>query len=243
MNYKITLSYNGSNYHGWGKQPGYLTVEQTIIDVFKKLFKLDVCLYVSGRTDAGVHALNQVFNVDHPALNILDSKLCQALNSQMPSDIFIKNVEVVKPDFHARFNCQSKTYLYLINANPIYDVINHQQMLQYNQPLCLAKLQTASKCFIGEHDFLSFSTTDLEQTVRTIYQIEITEHQGIMQIKISGNGFLRSMVRMIVGSLLDYNEDKLLLDDIKRYLLYPKKGQAVHKAPARGLYLMSVYYN
>lgn len=154
----------------------------------------------------------------------------------------INNVQIVDESFHARYSAKSKTYIYLINTKSTYDVINHQTIYQYNKPLDLQSLSTVKACFIGAHDFLSFSTTELNNTTRTINAIEISEHGGILKIMINANGFLRSMVRMIIATMIAYCEQKITLSTIEDCLNNPKKGKIRHKAPACGLYLMKVYY-
>ncbi|MGL4951389.1 MAG: tRNA pseudouridine(38-40) synthase TruA [Mycoplasma sp.] len=242
MNYKIGLKYNGANYKGWAIQPNVVTIQGTIKEAFKSLFNLTVNINASGRTDARVHALDQVINVSHKELNISSDVLKEALNSRLPKDIRVKYVERINQKFHARYSCVSKTYIYLINTKPDYDIIHFNNVFQYNKELDIEKINKIRHMFIGEKDFLSFSTTTVENTVRKINWINITEEDGIVKISVNGNGFLRNMVRMIVGSFLAYNEDKITQENIIELFKNPQKGKSQFKAYACGLYLAKVFY-
>lgn len=243
MNYKLWISYNGTNYHGWNIQPNAISIQSVILDVCKQLFNIDPKINASGRTDAHVHAICQVINIKHEKLNIEPDKFMSALNSKLPRDIRINQCEYVNENFHARYNCHSKTYMYLINTHHIFDVMNHNNIYQYNKLIDINKLREAANLLIGKHNFLSYSTSELDNTIRTIDEIKIEKNEFLIKIKITANGFLRSMVRMIVGCLLAYNEQKISLDHFKFLLDNPKKGQAQFKAPGCGLYLYNVYYD
>lgn len=243
MNYKLCISYNGTNYHGWSIQPNAISIQSVIVDACKQLFNINPKINASGRTDAHVHAICQVINIYHEELSIEPNKLMNALNSKLPRDIRINQCEYANDNFHARYNCHSKTYMYLINTHHTFDVINHNNIYQYNKPIDIDKIKNATNLLVGKHDFLSYSTSELVNTIRTINEISIEKKQFLIKIKITGDGFLRSMVRMIVGCLLAYNEQKINLDHFKFLLENPKKGQAQFKAPGCGLYLYNVYYD
>ncbi|MGL4950503.1 MAG: tRNA pseudouridine(38-40) synthase TruA [Mycoplasma sp.] len=242
MNYKISLKYNGANYHGWAIQPDVITIHGLIKDIFYSLFKLNVTINASGRTDARVHALDQVINVKHKNLNLNPVDLLSALNSRLPKDIAINSIEEVDDQFHARFHCKTKTYIYLINTDSNYDVIHFNNVFQYNKKIDLNKIEEIKHLFIGEKDFHSFSTSALDNTVRKINYINITQQKNLVRIEINGNGFLRNMVRMIVGTFLAYNEDKITLPKINDCFKNPIKGKVGFKAYACGLYLAKVFY-
>lgn len=242
MNYKLSLSYHGANFHGWNIQPAIRTVQGELFDVVYNLFEIRPVINASGRTDAGVHAIEQIINISHPQLNLAPLVLWKALESRLPDDLHINDVCVIPESFHARFSAKTKTYVYLINTKATYDVINYQTIYQYNKYLDIKTLSAVKSYFEGTHNFLSFSTTDLENTTRTICAIEISEQVGLIKIAINGNGFLRSMVRMIVGTLIAYCEQKIDLITIEDCLNNPQKGKIKFKAPACGLYLMKVYY-
>jgi tRNA pseudouridine38-40 synthase len=168
-------------------------------------------------------------------------EICNSLNRILPNDIFIKSIKLVDDLFNARFSAKSKTYIYKI-SNDVNGVFINNYTLKYNKPLNIKKMKQAANLLIGKHNFLSFSISEVEDTVRVIKSIKITNNGSVTLITITGNGFLRAMVRMIVGMLLDVNENKKTLDDVKNLLSNPKKGSSITKVKACGLYLNKVKY-
>jgi tRNA pseudouridine38-40 synthase len=167
------------------------------------------------------------------------NELLLALKRMVPEDIKIKSLKKVGNDFHARFSAKAKEYIYKIynkNDNPFFK----DYYLVYDKPINLTKIKAASKLFIGKHNFLSFSISDIEDTARNIEYIKINKVGNEIVIKIKGNGFLRGMVRMIVGALIDVNENRKTNEDIKKLLNNPKKGSSITKVRASGLYLNKV---
>ncbi len=243
MNYKLSLSYNGTNYHGWSIQPNNITIQSIITNALKELFgDIPFAINASGRTDAGVHALDQVLNIKSKQLNIPAINFKKALQSKLPRDIYINSCIEANENFHARYSCKDKSYIYLINTKPKYDAINHTNIYQYNKPIDTKYIELIKQKLIGTHNFLSFSTSELNDTTRTINEINYTYEDGILKILINGDGFLRSMVRMIVGSIISLNENKISASDIDTFLSQPTKGKSQYKAPACGLYLAKVNY-
>lgn len=243
MNYKLTISYKGTNYSGFAKQIGVNTIQQTIIDTIHDLFGVKVVLFASGRTDKYVHAIKQVINIKHEKLTFSNDVIQKTLNAKLPTDIRVLSCETVNDKFHARFNAKTKTYLYLINVGSEFNIFQQDLVYQYNKPIDEDKISKFTDVIKGEHNFLSFSTSELANTVRVIYDINYKIENDILSFKITGNGFLRNMVRMIVGVLLDYNEDKVSIEDVKQLINNPKKGAAIRKAPGGGLYLYDVSYS
>lgn len=242
MNYKLDITYKGTNYYGFAKQIDQVTIEQTILDCLKELFNLDVKLFASGRTDRYVHAIKQVINIRHKELNLEPHAIMCALNAKLPSDIRVLTCNLVDDNFHARFSAKSKTYIYLMNLNFQFNVFEQDIIYQYNQGVDLDKLDEFIDLVKGEHNFLSFSTSELENTIRTIHNMEYSYNDNILLIKVQGDGFLRNMVRMLIGSFLDYNENKTDMMFLKNLFDNPKKGAAIRKAPGCGLYLYDVEY-
>lgn len=243
MNYKISLSYNGRMFSGWSIQPNVRTVQGEFQKVIESLFHIqNYSLNASGRTDAFVHALDQTINLKHKDLNLSAEQLLNALKSQLPKDINVNSVSIVEDNFHARYHCLSKTYLYIINTKEKYDVINCETIYQYNQPLSINHLKEAANIFIGKHNFLSYSTSTLKDTIRTINWIDIQTSNGLIFIKINGDGFLRNMVRMIVANMINYSAGKCDLTHLEYLLEHPQKGSSQLKAPGCGLYLLEVNY-
>ncbi len=245
MNYKIELAYNGSNYHGWAPQPNVLTIHNVIEKIIIDLFKVKPIINASGRTDAKVHAIKQVINIKMKDFDLDPISFMQAINSRLPYDIRMLNIKAVSDNFHARFSCLEKTYLYVINTNKVFDPIFANNFYQYNKNIDLNKIEKIKTQFIGTKNFLSFSTSqyDTNDCVRTISHIEIKKKDDYILMYFTGNGFLRSMIRMIVGCLLSFNEDRIDLKFIEDCFNNPTKGRAIFKAPACGLYLYNVIYD
>lgn len=241
--YKATLSYNGSNYHGWAKQPGQETIQGVLENTIYKVLNQKVKVYAAGRTDAGVNALGQIIHFDFE-IKIKPKQIMEALNKALPYDIRITHIKKAAKDFNARFNAKHKTYVYSINTNNINDAVESNHIYQYNKPLNISLLKRSNKVFLGKHNFLSFSTDERsgESLERNILSINIKKNKDLVKIAIKGTGFLRSQVRMMVGSMLALNEGKITLSKIKELLNNPKKGQAVYKAPACGLCLVKIKY-
>jgi tRNA pseudouridine38-40 synthase len=202
---------------------------------------LDEKIYISasGRTDAFVHAHNQVFNFK--TKKDIDSKFRSKLNATLGNNIYIKSIKKVPLEFHARFSAHEKEYIYEICTNKKYQYLN-DYLLIYIKPLHMKKIKEASKLLVGTYNFLSFSISEIQDTVRTIKYIKFVRKPNFLIIKINGTGFLRGMVRMLVGTLLDYNENKKTLEDIKFLLDNPKKGSSINKVRAGGLYLNKIKY-
>lgn len=243
MRFKVIVSYDGTSFNGWQKQNDVQTIQQEIEDAISKIEERNVQIVGSGRTDAKVHARAQVFHFD--ALKPLtESDWYRALNGLTSEAIKIESVTKVSDEFHARYDAIEKTYHYLINIGS-FDVFSRNYIYQYGQKLAIDKIKKAAKLFEGTHDFGSFNATPLDEItdqVRTIKNITIAQKGDLVTISITGDGFLRYMVRIIVGSLIAVSEEKLTLEAIAMYLTEPKKGVIPYKAPAHGLYLMKVNY-
>jgi tRNA pseudouridine38-40 synthase len=157
-----------------------------------------------------------------------------------PIDILFKEVKIVNDKFHARFSAKYKTYIYLISS--IDEIFKRNYQFFYEHKINIIKIKKAMKLFIGNHDFKSFSTSVLDNSIRTISKFNIKKRKHMYVFSITGNGFLRNMVRMILGSLLDINENKKNINDITKLLSNPKKGSSIAKVPGCGLYLKEVKY-
>ncbi|XQP55938.1 MAG: tRNA pseudouridine(38-40) synthase TruA [Mycoplasmoidaceae bacterium] len=241
--FKATLTYNGSNYHGWAKQPGQETIQGVLENTINNVLNQKVKVYAAGRTDAGVNAVGQVIHFDLE-INIKPKQIKEALNKALPYDIRIAKIQKVSSKFNARFDAKSKTYIYYINTNTINDAVKSSHIYQYNKPINISLVKKTNKVFLGQHNFLSFSTDERSEEAleRKILSIKVKKQKDIVSIAVSGTGFLRSQIRMMVGAMLALNENKITLLQIKQWLNEPKKGQAVYKAPACGLCLVKVRY-
>ena len=242
MRYKITFSYDGSCFYGSQRQPGLKTVQGEIEKVLKKVNDKKVDMQLAGRTDKDVHAINQVahFNLDkEPTLYGLK----KVLNKDLKGEIFIKDISIVDDSFHARYDIKEKTYKYLINTKE-YDVFKRNYEYQYNNKVDIKKIKQASILLLGTHDFRSFCKNDKEKenTTRTITDINIKESKGILEISITGDGFLRYMVRNIISTLLLISEGKKDVSYINELLDSKGSIKALKPAPGCGLYLYDIKY-
>jgi len=246
MRYLMVFSYDGSKYYGYQKQPKKKTIQGEIEKVLKKInSEQKVDIHASGRTDAGVHALNQRAHFDMET-KMTPDKLKHSINSLLPTDIYVKEIKEVEDDFHARFNVKAKEYIYKINMGE-YDPIEKDYIYQYNKKLDVVEMERALKYLEGTHDFKSFTKADEEKEdfVRTIVQTTfIRDLKNVNKISISflGTGFLRYMVRNMVGTLIEIGEGKYKSEDIIRILEAKDRRKAGITAPPEGLYLRDVYY-
>ena len=246
MKYFMTFSYDGSNFNGYQKQPDKRTIQGEIENVLKEINGgKDVSIYSSGRTDAGVHALNQRahFSMD---IDISPERLIKGMNSLLPSDIYVKNISVVEEEFHARFSANGKEYIYKINMGE-YDPLERNYVFQYCRKLDLIAMERGLKYLEGEHNFKSFTKCDDEilDYVRKISETSITrDSKDINKIVISfvGTGFLRYMVRNMVGLLIEIGEGKRKPEDVMEILRAEDRKVAGKTAPSCGLYLKNVFY-
>ncbi len=246
MRYLITFSYDGTNFSGYQKQPRERTVQQELEKVLKQLNdNKKVEVHASGRTDAKVHALNQKAHFDIE-VKITEEKLQKGMNSLLPEDIYIKKVEKVSDDFHARFNAIGKEYIYQINMGE-YNPLERNYVYQYNKKLDIFEMERAMKYLEGTHNFKSFTKTDEEKNdyVRTLSQTNILRDSKDLQkitLVFIGTGFLRYMVRNIVGTLIEIGEGKRKSEDIISILEQEDRTKAGKTADPEGLYLKNVFY-
>jgi len=242
--FKITFAYDGTNFNGFQKQPKKRTIQDEIEKALKKIENKKVDVIASGRTDAGVHALNQVAHFDL-TINIESDNLKRALNSLLPGDIYIKEVEEVSDRFHARFNVISKEYIYIINQGD-YNPMERNYAYQYNKKLDSIAMERALKYLEGRHDFTSFTSLDQDEKdkdcIRTLSQTNIKRDGNKLIISLLGDGFLRYMVRNIVGTLIEVGEGKRKSEDVITILEEKDRKKAGKTANPEGLYLNNVYY-
>ena len=245
MRYLAVVSYRGTGFCGWQKQTvsKLPSIEVTIEDVMSRILSSETKIYGSGRTDAGVHALGQTFHFDsNKDLDV--NKFAHSLNELLPKDIRILSVEKVSDDFHARFNAKSKTYLYKIRNKKVGNPFSSDLEYTLGQKLDVEKMVEASKLFVGEHNFQNFTSKeeDEQKFSRNIWEIDIKSEKDNIEILLKGNGFMRYMVRMIVGNLIQVGLGKKTSLDIKKALENKERKPSSYKAPAYGLYLKEVEY-
>lgn len=245
MRYKVTVSYDGNKFHGWQVQNDVRTVQEDIEKCISIINNKATRIIGSGRTDSKVHAYGQVFHFDslHKSMNAINWK--SALRSLLPYDINVVDVLAIDDQFHARYDAKNKEYRYYINLGD-YNIFKRNYNLELNEPLDLEAMRTVAKEFIGTHDFSSFNASgydEIEDQIRTIYDIMINESHDLLEIKIIGNGFLRYMVRMIIGTLIEVGRNNLDSSYVSEKLLSKEKGSVPYRAAAHALYLYSVEYD
>ena len=241
--YKVILSYDGHNYMGFQIQEELPTIELEIKNAFYKLLNKDVKIYPSGRTDKGVHAINQVIHFDLEE-NIPADGIKKGINSFLPADIYFKEVSIVDEDFHARFSAKSKEYRYYINIGE-YDPLKVNYFLQIPYELNIDLMKEAIKKFEGVHDFKGFASSSIDSrksTIKEIYHTEINLKDNILEFIFIGNGFLKYQVRRMMGILIEIGRGKEKVDFID-YVFDKKDPSISHKSlDGCGLYLYKVNY-
>ncbi len=242
-NIKLTVQYDGTNYHGWQIQENAVTVQEVIENAIKKLTGIRPKLSGCGRTDTGVHAQNYIcsFKTD---TTIACERFPYALNRYLPKDVVCKNAEDMKPDFDAHKNAIGKTYSYLILNSKYPDAFYNNRAWHYRYELDFEKMKRAAEAFCGTHDFIGFAASGftVKTTVRTIHYIKIEKENDLIRIDICGNGFLYNMVRIIAGTLVFVGNGKIRAEDIADIIEAKDRKRAGITAPACGLYLSEVYY-
>jgi tRNA pseudouridine38-40 synthase len=243
-NFKITIEYDGSAYHGWQRQSSERTIQGEIENALKTMTGNSVAVTGSGRTDAGVHALNQTANF-RCAASLTPEVFLKGLNSLLPEDIVISSCKIVPEKFHARYDVKSKVYHYRILNRTLPAAISRQYAWHIRKKLNLSAMQEALCCIIGSHDFKAFegSGSPRVSTVRCIINADLVKAENdYLVLKIEGDGFLKFMVRNIVGTLVDVGFDKITPHDFKQILISKDRNLAGITAPAHGLFLMDVKY-
>ena len=242
----MVFSYDGTDFKGYQKQPKDRTVQGVLEDVLKKLNgNKEVSVVASGRTDAGVHAINQKGHVDLDS-EIDCDKFLNSANSLLPEDIYIKEIKPVSDNFHARFDAIGKEYIYQINMGE-YNPLERKYVYQHNKKLDVVEMERAMKYLEGTHSFKAFtkSDDDREDYVRTLSQTNlIRDLKDVNKITLVfiGTGFMRYMVRNIVGMLIEIGEGKYKSEDIISIIKMKDRKKAGICAPACGLYLKDVFY-
>jgi len=243
-NIKIVIEYDGTKYKGWQRLgDSDNTIQHKIETVLSKMAGENIEITASGRTDAGVHATNQVANFRTES-TMPTHKMRSYCYEYLPEDIVVKSVEEVDLNFHARYNAKVKKYVYNICNNKAHNVFNRKYEYHIPQPLNIEKMRKASEFLIGEHDFQSFTTlkTKKKSTIRDIYTINIVSEDGNIEISIQGNGFMKNMVRLIVGTLIEVGLGERPAEGINDILDKRERKYSGHIAPAKGLFLDEVNY-
>lgn len=245
MRYFGIAQYKGTNYCGWQSQTvsKLPSIQSEIERVLSRLLNSEIKIFGSGRTDAGVHALGQTFHFDCDK-EIDAYKFVHGFNELVNNDIVLLDIKQVSEDFHARFSAKNKTYLYKIEMSKKPNPFNENLTLQFHQDLDIKKMEEAKEFFVGKHNFQNFTSKEEDEAnfVRTIEKISFKLNENILEIELTGDGFMRYMVRMIVGTLIQVGLGKLDVGKINEFLTNPIRKPSSFKAPSCGLYLKEVLY-
>ncbi len=243
-NLKIVVEYDGTNYHGWQRQTGEITIEGVLEEKIGTITGEKITINGSGRTDAGVHAVNQVASFKTTS-EISESNLLRAINSMIPYDIVLKALTDVDEAFHARYDAKSKAYLYKIYNRPVRSAIYKNYSWHVRSALDIDAMRRAALCLKGTQDYSSFCAAngDSQNNIRTIMDVDFAvSESGMITFSIKADGFLRYMVRNIMGTLVDVGKGKMdpaVFSDILKAMDRTKAGIT---APPQGLFLNEVYY-
>lgn len=243
---KCTISYDGTHFSGYQIQLNGRTVQEAIEKALQKMHKGRVIrVHASGRTDAGVHAREQVLHFDTP-LQIPPQNWVKALNTLVPEDILVKHVGKVADDFHARYDVVAKEYRYFILNKKEADVFwrNHADHIAIH--LDIKRMEIACRYLEGEHDFTSFCSAKADvkgSKIRTIYQATCCKNENMVTLTFKGSGFLYNMVRILAGTLIEVGLGEIEPVEVEKIMTAKDRSSAGKTAPARGLYLWEVYYD
>jgi tRNA pseudouridine38-40 synthase len=243
-NIRLIVAYDGTRYHGWQRQKNAVTIQEVLEKQIRVMTGDPVTLIASGRTDAGVHALNQVCNFVTRSTIPLHAMI-QGLNSLLPDDILIKDAAYVPLPFHSRYSARSKIYEYRIWNRTSPDIFRRNFIWQIRKPLDMEAMGLCLSHLMGSHDFSSFRSSGSSNIdpVRTILRAEINGHEnGLLCIVIEADGFLRHMVRNIVGTVVEAGMGKIRFDRFKEIVDSKDRRLAGRKAPPHGLFLVEVRY-
>ncbi|KAB7666311.1 tRNA pseudouridine(38-40) synthase TruA [Bacillus sp. B1-b2] len=244
MNIKLTIQYDGGRYKGWQRLGnGDQSIQGKIENVLTEMVGEKIEIIGCSRTDAGVHALNQVANFKMEKEMEL-SEIHSYLNRYLPNDISILQVENVHDRFHARYNAKNKTYVYKIWNEQYTNPFMRKYSMHVDKALNIQKMKAAAEYFVGKHDFTAFSNAKSKKKsmVRDIYSIHIEKEAGFIQISVTGDGFLYNMVRKIVGSLIEVGLGKINSEQIPYILEQKDRSMTGMMAEANGLFLEKVTF-
>ena len=243
-NLKVMTAYRGTEYHGFQRQSNAVTVQEVLEKHLSKGLNEPVTITGCSRTDTGVHANQFCFNVRTNS-NISCLGFTRGVNGELPDDISILSCEEAPLDFHARFDCKGKEYIYKIHCSESKNPFAADLMFHYRRKFDIEAAKKAAEYFVGTHDFSSFCAdcTNLSTAVRTIYSFKIENSGDSVIMLVKGNGFLYNMIRIIAGTLIDVSEKRIAPDDIPVILAAKDRLKAGRTAMPHGLYLNRVFYS
>lgn len=244
--YKLTISYDGTNFGGWQIQPNSTCIQALIQDALTTILRAPIRITGAGRTDAGVHALAQVAHFSYLG-DINLNKTLVSLNALLPTEIRIHNIEEVPMDFHARYSATHKVYHYHFHLDRSMHPFRRLYSAHILHPVDLDLLKEAATYFLGTHDFTSFANeantgSAAKNAIRTLHRLDVHEEDGVFRLEFEGDGFLYKMVRNIVGTLLDISRGKIPLSELPAIFEAKDRRKGGKTAPPQGLFLMQVHY-
>jgi len=243
MNFKLTLSYDGSNFSGWQIQPDERTIQNEIQIAIQNIFhNKDIKLYGSGRTDSGVHAINQTANFLIENTNMSEKQIIDAINSKVSRDIYVLDCQKIDEGFNSRYSAINREYLYKISRK--YSPFLRKYSWYQNYTIDFNKLKECSEIILGEHDFSNFckSISLQEKNFCNISKSIWKINDDTISYRVRSNRFLHHMVRMLVGTMVEVSKNRITLEEFNSMIKNPNTNKKVITAPALGLYLYKVYY-
>ncbi|ABS60541.1 tRNA pseudouridine(38-40) synthase TruA [Fervidobacterium nodosum] len=241
----IEFSYDGTDFFGYQIQNNVRTVQGELEKALEKVFKIHIDTYAAGRTDTGVHANGQVVSFDCPNDRLMENDIKNAINANLPGDIYIKKVWFTHPTFNPRYEAKRRIYHYYIDTSKSKNLFTRRYVWWFPYELDIEKMRIAAKYLIGEHDFISFSKKGEEntKTIRTINNLRIIEiKNGLILIRVEGISFLRGMVRSIVANLVRVGTGIWEPEKVKEVLESKDRSKSAGLAPAHGLFLYKVLF-
>lgn len=240
----LTLSYDGTAYHGWQIQPNAVTVQEVLGESLEKLLGVKTAVTGCSRTDTGVHAREFCSHIDCED-NIPDDAFLRGLNAILPEDISVRAVRTVDSDFHARFDCRGKEYVYYIYNTCDKDPFKIRYSWSIERKLDIDKMNEFCKKIVGKHDFYAFSSSGrtVETTVRTVTECYVCKNGDMVELHVSADGFLYNMVRIIVGTAVSVSDGRIDPCEVEDIFASRQRDRAGATAPARGLFLNKVFYS
>jgi len=239
--YKLVVAYDGTDFHGWQRQPAGRTVQGALEDALFQVTQKRVAVHGAGRTDAGVHAAGQVASF-RAVLKLDDAVLSRALNAVLPDDVRVLSLEPAPPDFHARKSAVSKTYEYRVVTSRLISPFDFRFALHHPAKLHLAAMRRAAALFVREADFSAFTSNREYDPVRRVTRSELRRRGDLLIYAVEAEGFLQYMVRTIVGTLLEVGRGKLPPEAVETIFAARDRALAGPTAPAKGLCLVRVEY-